>query len=50
MITTGLESNGMTEVVAGLKQGDAVVVKGAYLLHSEYIFKRGADPMTGHSH
>jgi Cu(I)/Ag(I) efflux system membrane fusion protein len=24
------------------------VVSGAYLLNSEYIFKKGADPMAGH--
>jgi len=27
-----------------------VVVSGAYLLHSEYVFKKGADPMEGHHH
>jgi len=25
-----------------------VVVSGAYLLNSEYVFKRGANPMEGH--
>ena len=50
MVTTGLENGGVTEIVSGLKEGDAVVVRGTYLLHSEYIFKRGTDPMAGHSH
>ena len=50
MVTTGLESNGMIEVVTGLKQGDAVVAREAYLLHSEFVFKRGEDPMSGHNH
>jgi Cu(I)/Ag(I) efflux system membrane fusion protein len=27
--------------------GDVVVVTGAYLVNSEYIFKRGANPMAG---
>lgn len=47
MVTTGLESGGLTEIVSGLKEGDAVVVRGAYLLHSEFVFKRGTDP---HAH
>ena len=50
MVTTGLESEGTTEITSGLKVGDVVVVSGAYLLHSEYVFKRGADPMAGHNH
>jgi Cu(I)/Ag(I) efflux system membrane fusion protein len=31
----------------GLKQGDVVAIAGAYLLSSEYIFKKDADPMAG---
>ena len=50
MVTTGLESDGMTEIITGLKEGEAVVVRGTYLLHSEFVFKRGADPMAGHNH
>ena len=50
MITTGLESDGLIEVVTGLKEGDAVVIRGTYLLHSEFLFKRGTDPMAGHNH
>lgn len=50
MVTTGFESNGFTEIVSGLKEGDAVVIRGTYLLHSEYVLKRGTDPMAGHSH
>ena len=50
MVTTGLESDGFTEIITGLKEGDAVVVQGTYLLHSEFIFKRGAEPMAGHNH
>ena len=50
MVTTGLENGGLTEIVSGLKEGDAVVVRGTYLLYSEFIFKRGIDPMAGHSH
>lgn len=50
MVTTGLESDGLTEVQTGLTAGDIVVVSGTYLLHSEYTFKRGSDPMAGHNH
>lgn len=50
MVSTGLESNGVIEITKGLESGDVVVVRGTYLLHSEFIFKRGADPMSGHSH
>ncbi|RPD51146.1 efflux RND transporter periplasmic adaptor subunit [Paracnuella aquatica] len=50
MVTTGLESGGLIEINSGLKAGDVVVVNGVYLLHSEFVFKRGADPMTGHNH
>ena len=50
MVTTGLESDGITEVTSGLQPGDVVVVSGTYLLHSEFIFKRGTDPMAGHGH
>lgn len=50
MVTTGIESNGFTEITSGLKPGDIVATSGVYLLHSEFIFKRGADPMSGHNH
>lgn len=50
MVQTGLESNDRIEIKSGLKTGDVVVLTGAYLLHSEYVFKKGADPMSGHNH
>ena len=50
MVETGLETDGVIEIKSGLKMGDVVVVSGAYLLHSEYVFKKGADPMEGHHH
>ncbi|MES2397499.1 MAG: efflux RND transporter periplasmic adaptor subunit [Bacteroidota bacterium] len=48
MVQTGLEANGYTEILHGLNKGDIVIVSGAYLLNSEYIFKKGTDPMAGH--
>lgn len=47
MITTGIESGDRIEIIDGLAQGDAVVTSGAYLINSEYIFKKGASPMAG---
>ncbi|HLD53485.1 MAG TPA: efflux RND transporter periplasmic adaptor subunit [Sediminibacterium sp.] len=47
MVQTGLESDDRIEIISGLSEGDIVVLKGAYLLHSEYIFKKGANPMEG---
>lgn len=50
MVTTGFESGGLTEILSGVNEGDAVVIRGAYLLQSEFVFKRGTDPMVGHNH
>ncbi len=50
MVTLGMEGDGLVEILHGLKEGDVVVVSGTYLLHSEFVFKRGADPMAGHGH
>jgi membrane fusion protein, copper/silver efflux system len=50
MVQPGLESGDRIEIKSGLKEGDIVVLSGAYLLHSEYVFKKGADPMAGHNH
>jgi Cu(I)/Ag(I) efflux system membrane fusion protein len=48
MVTVGLESDDRIEIRSGLNAGDVVVITGAYLLQSEYIFKKGANPMSGH--
>jgi Cu(I)/Ag(I) efflux system membrane fusion protein len=50
MVQVGLESNDRIEIKSGLTAGDVVVMSGAYLLHSEYVFKKGVDPMAGHNH
>lgn len=47
MVETGTEDDNNIEIISGLQSGDLVVVSGAYLLNSEYIFKRGANPMQG---
>jgi len=50
MVKTGLENFDQVEITKGIKDGDTVAVSGAYLLYSEIILKRGADPMAGHGH
>ena len=47
MVETGMESGDMIEIKSGIKQNDEVVTSGAYLLQSEYIFRKGASPMAG---
>jgi Cu(I)/Ag(I) efflux system membrane fusion protein len=47
MVETGLEEGGYVEIKSGLKEGDVVVTNGAYLLQSEYVFRKGASPMAG---
>lgn len=48
MVTVGLESDDRIEIRSGLNSGDVVVTTGTYLLQSEYIFKKGTNPMSGH--
>lgn len=48
MIITGFQSDDKIEVRSGIDPGEEVVVNGAYLLNSEYIFKKGANPMEVH--
>lgn len=48
MVEVGLENDDKIEIKSGLNAGDVVVITGAYLLQSEYIFKKGANPMSGH--
>ncbi|WP_126247929.1 efflux RND transporter periplasmic adaptor subunit [Chitinophaga rhizosphaerae] len=47
MVKTGMEDFNLVEITEGLKEGDVVVITGAYLLYSEYILKKGSDPMAG---
>jgi Cu(I)/Ag(I) efflux system membrane fusion protein len=47
MVEIGSEGNDRVEIKSGLKDGDVVVISGAYLLNSEYIFKIGSNPMEG---
>ena len=47
MVEIGVENKEFIEILSGLEEGDAVVTSGAYLLQSEYTFKKGQDPMAG---
>jgi Cu(I)/Ag(I) efflux system membrane fusion protein len=47
MVETGLETYDRIEIKSGLNAGDVVVITGAYLLQSEYIFTKGSNPMEG---
>lgn len=39
-VTTGIENKELAEIKEGLKEGELIVISGAYLLYSEYIFKK----------
>lgn len=47
MVGVGIETGDRIVLKSGLKEGDVIVITGAYLINSEYIFKKGADPMAG---
>lgn len=49
MVELGQQNNRIVEIKSGLQSGNVVVINGAYLLNSEYIFKHGKDPMEGMS-
>lgn len=48
MVTTGAEDANQIIITSGLENVKEVVVSGAYLLSSEYILKKGVNPMSGH--
>ena len=48
MVHIGDISGSRVEILHGIEDGDEVVVSGAYLLQSEFIFKKGNNPMAGH--
>lgn len=48
LVKTGAENDNQVEMLEGLENGDQVVVTGAYLLYSEYILKKGKNPIHSH--
>ncbi len=49
-VKTGQETDYRIEIVSGLREGDVVVLTGAYLLHSEWVFRKGVEMPTTHQH
>lgn len=47
MVETGVETNGMIEIKSSIDTSKKVVITGAYAINSEYIFRKGSDPMAG---
>jgi Cu(I)/Ag(I) efflux system membrane fusion protein len=47
MVETGIETNGMIEIKSKIDSTKKVVITGAYGINSEYIFRKGSDPMEG---
>jgi Cu(I)/Ag(I) efflux system membrane fusion protein len=47
MVKTGMETDHQVEIAEGLNAGDQVVVTGAYLLYSEFMLKKGRNPIDG---
>jgi membrane fusion protein, copper/silver efflux system len=43
MVETGIQSGDMVEIKNGLREGEKVVISGAYLLNSEYVLRKGSD-------
>ncbi len=49
-VQLGAENFNRVEIKAGLKAGEVAVLSGAYLLYSEYVFKKGKIPAGEHNH
>jgi len=50
MVKTGLENFNSVEISDGLKEGETIVVSGAYLLYSEMVLKNVTASMVSHQH
>jgi Cu(I)/Ag(I) efflux system membrane fusion protein len=50
MVRTGIEDFEQVEITEGLKENEVIAATGAYLLYSEFILKKGTNPMAGHHH
>ena len=47
MVKTGISNSRIIEIISGLTEGEIVVINGAYLINSDFQFKKGANPMEG---
>jgi len=43
-VKTGQEDGEKIEILSGIQPGDIVVINGAYLINSEYVFRKGTSP------
>ena len=50
MVKTGIEDFEQVEITEGLKENEVIAATGAYLLYSEFVLKKGMDPMASHHH
>jgi Cu(I)/Ag(I) efflux system membrane fusion protein len=50
MVTTGRETFDQVEITSGVEEGEKIVATGAYLLYSEFVLKKGKNPLAGHNH
>lgn len=48
MVETGIENAEFVQVVSGVKEGEEVVISGAYLVSSEFILKKGTSKRHAH--
>ncbi|NEU07282.1 efflux RND transporter periplasmic adaptor subunit [Flavihumibacter sp. R14] len=49
-VSTGAEDADNIVITSGLKGGEEVVITGAYLLYSEFVLKKGVDPLLSLDH
>lgn len=47
-VETGAENFNRIEITSGVKEGDVLVTSGAYLLYSEFVLKKGKNPVAAH--
>lgn len=48
MVELGAESSTQIEIISGVKENEAVVIAGSYLINSEFILKNGATQVHQH--
>ena len=46
LVTTGIETKTKIEILKGLSKGEVVVSSGAYLIYSDFVFKKGIYPLS----
>ncbi|MCX6312811.1 MAG: efflux RND transporter periplasmic adaptor subunit [Bacteroidetes bacterium] len=45
-VEIGIQTQTQVEITSGIRLGEVVVVSGAYLIYSDYVFKRGEYPLN----